>query len=117
MANQAKRVEKPWGHEIWWAQTDDYAGKVLVVNAGHQLSLQLHLEKDETSYLYSGRLRLLAGATEASLKERVVVAGDSWRNEPGMVHSVEALEDSVIFEVSTPQLDDVVRLQDRYGRS
>ena len=113
---EQRRVEKPWGHEVWWAQTDRYAGKILFVEAGHQLSLQLHREKDETSYLLSGRLRLLQGPTEAELVERELMPGDVWRNEPGTVHSIEALEDATVFEVSTPELDDVVRLQDRYGR-
>ena len=112
-----KRVEKPWGYEIWWAQTECYAGKILVVEKGQALSLQFHREKDETSYLFSGRLRLTSGASEAELETQVVEAGHSWRNEPGRVHSIEALEDSVVFEVSTPQLDDVVRLEDRYGRA
>jgi mannose-6-phosphate isomerase len=114
---EQRRVEKPWGHEIWWAQTDDYAGKLLFVEAGHQLSLQLHREKDETSYLLSGRLRLSQGPSEDELAERTLLPGDSWRNEPGTVHTIEALEDSTLIEVSTPQLDDVVRLRDRYGRA
>lgn len=114
---EPRRFEKPWGHEIWWAHTAEYAGKILVVEAGHALSLQLHREKDESSYLFAGRLRLTSGATQGDLQERVVEAGQSWRNEPGTIHSIEALEDSVVFEVSTPQLDDVVRLSDRYGRS
>jgi mannose-6-phosphate isomerase len=114
---ESQRVDKPWGHEIWWAQTPDYAAKILVVNAGHALSLQWHREKDESSYLFSGRLRLAAGASEDELEERTIEPGESWRNEPGDVHSIEALEDSVVFEVSTPELDDVVRLADRYGRS
>ena len=112
-----RRVEKPWGHEIWWAQTSDYAAKVLIVEAGHALSLQLHREKDESSYLFSGRLRLITGPGETDLEERILESGESWRNEPGQIHSIEALDDSVIFEVSTPQLEDVVRLKDRYGRS
>jgi mannose-6-phosphate isomerase len=116
LGEEPKRVEKPWGHEIWWAHTPRYAGKILVVKRGHALSLQLHREKDETSYLFSGRLRLTAGSSEADLETQVIEPGHSWRNEPGMVHSIEALEDSVVFEVSTPQLDDVVRLSDRYGR-
>ena len=111
-----RRVEKPWGEEIWWAQTPRYAGKILIVNAGHQLSLQLHRQKDETSYLLSGRLRLTEGPGEAELEEREIAPGSSWRIEPGVVHSIEALEDSVVLEVSTPELDDVVRLRDRYGR-
>ena len=114
---EAKRVEKPWGHEVWWAKTDQYAGKLLVVNAGHALSLQFHREKDETSYLLSGRLRLTQGASAEELAEREIGPGQAWRNEPGTVHSIEAIEDSVVLEVSTPHLDDVVRLQDRYGRS
>jgi mannose-6-phosphate isomerase len=112
-----QRVEKPWGHEIWWAQTDHYAGKILVVQAGHELSLQFHHQKDETSYLLSGRLRLLQGPTVDELGEREIRPGESWRNEPGIIHSIEAIEDSAVLEVSTPHLDDVVRLQDRYGRS
>lgn len=117
MTEEPKRVEKPWGHEVWWAQTDSYAGKLLVVNAGHALSLQYHREKDETSYLLSGKLRLRQGEAEGSLNEHEVKPGQTWRNEPGIVHSIEALEDSVVLEVSTPHLDDVVRLQDRYGRA
>lgn len=115
-AGEPRRVEKPWGHEIRWALTPEYAAKVLVVEAGHALSLQFHREKDESSYLFSGRLRLITGARQDDLAERTIEPGESWRNEPGSIHSIEALEDSVIFEVSTPQLDDIVRLEDRYGR-
>lgn len=114
---EQRRVEKPWGYEIWWAQTDDYAGKLLFVEAGHQLSLQLHREKDETSYLLSGRLRLSQGPSENELAERILLPGASWRNEPGTVHMIEAIEDSTVIEVSTPQLDDILRLRDRYGRA
>jgi quercetin dioxygenase-like cupin family protein len=110
------RVDKPWGHEVWWAQTDNYAGKLLVVMAGQRLSVQLHNEKDETSYLLSGKLLVLQGPSAEELTERTIVPGASWRNEPGVVHTLEALEDSTVLEVSTPQLDDVVRLSDRYGR-
>jgi mannose-6-phosphate isomerase len=112
-----RRVDKPWGHEIWWAQTPAYAAKILVISAGQALSLQLHREKDESSYVFSGRLRLVTGPTAGDLEERVIAAGESWRNKPGTIHSIEALEDSVVFEVSTPQLDDIVRLEDRYGRA
>jgi mannose-6-phosphate isomerase len=114
--SEQRRVEKPWGHEIWWAQTGDYAGKLLVIDSGHRLSVQLHREKDESSYLLSGRLRLTHGQSEAELEEREIGPGESWRIEPGVIHTVEALEDSVVLEVSTPHLDDVVRLDDRYGR-
>ena len=114
---EPRRVEKPWGHEVWWADTEHYAGKFLHVNAGHKLSLQLHREKDETSYVLSGRLRLTRGPDQEQLHEEEIGPGSSWRIEPGTVHSIEALEDSIVLEVSTPQLDDVVRLSDRYGRS
>jgi mannose-6-phosphate isomerase len=114
---QPRRVEKPWGHELWWAQAPHYAGKLLHVEAGHQLSLQLHREKDETSYLLSGRLRLTRGPTADDLHEQEIGPGHAWRAEPGTVHSIEAIEDSVVLEVSTPHLDDVVRLADRYQRS
>jgi quercetin dioxygenase-like cupin family protein len=110
------RVDKPWGHEVWWAQTDRYAGKLLIVDAGQRLSVQMHREKDETSYLLSGRMLLFQGPSAEELTERTIEPGTSWRNEPGVVHTIEALEDSTVLEVSTPQLDDVVRLSDRYGR-
>ncbi|ADB48734.1 cupin domain-containing protein [Conexibacter woesei] len=113
---QPERVEKPWGHEVWWAHTDRYAGKLLFVRAGERLSLQYHREKDETSYLLSGRLLLVQGDDAESLTETVVEPGVRWRNAPGVVHTVEAIEDATILEVSTPELDDVVRLSDRYGR-
>jgi mannose-6-phosphate isomerase len=111
------RVDKPWGHELWWAKTDHYAGKILVVNAGQALSLQYHREKDETSYLLSGRLRLTQGPDAERLSEQLIEPGQAWRCEPGTVHSIEALEDSVVLEVSTPHLEDVVRVRDRYGRA
>ena len=114
---ELQRVEKPWGYELWWADTPHYAGKLLHVEAGHELSLQYHREKDETSYLLSGRLRLTSGPSAEELSEREVEPGQAWRIEPGTVHSIEALEDSTVLEVSTAHLDDVVRLRDRYGRS
>jgi mannose-6-phosphate isomerase len=112
-----RRVEKPWGHELWFAQTDRYAGKLLHVRAGQRLSVQYHEEKDETSYLLSGRLRLNRGPSAEALVATELLAGAVWRNEPGQVHTIEALEDSVVVEVSTPELDDVVRLTDAYGRA
>jgi mannose-6-phosphate isomerase len=115
--SEPRHVEKPWGHELWWAQTDSYAGKLLHVEAGHRLSLQLHREKDESSYLLSGRLRLVVGPNAEKLEETEIGPGHAWRIEPGTVHSIEALEDSVVLEVSTPHLEDVVRLEDRYGRA
>lgn len=117
VAGDPQRIEKPWGYEVWWAHTDRYAGKLLFVNVGHSLSLQFHREKDECSYLLSGSLRLTQGQSADALSGREVKPGQCWRNEPGVVHSIKALEDSVVLEVSTPELEDVVRLQDRYGRS
>jgi mannose-6-phosphate isomerase len=113
---QAQRVEKPWGYELWWAETPHYAGKILHVEAGHRLSLQMHREKDESSYLLSGRLVLTHGPSAEELTTEEIGPGSTWRVEPGTVHTIEALEDSDVLEVSTPHLDDVVRLQDRYGR-
>jgi mannose-6-phosphate isomerase len=112
-----RRVAKPWGHELWFAHTDRYAGKLLHVRRGHRLSVQYHERKDETSYLLSGRLVLSRGWDIESLDEREIGRGAVWRNVPGVVHAIEALEDAVVLEVSTPELDDVVRLADRYGRS
>lgn len=111
-----QRVEKPWGYELWWAETPFYAGKILHVDAGHRLSLQMHREKDESSYLLSGRLLLTRGASAEELTTEEIGPGFAWRVEPGTVHTIEALEDADVLEVSTPHLDDVVRLQDRYGR-
>jgi mannose-6-phosphate isomerase-like protein (cupin superfamily) len=110
------RIDKPWGHELWWALTDAYAGKILHVKKGHKLSLQLHEQKDESAYLMSGRLLLSKGPSAGALTTVELEAGAVWRNEPGDVHTIEALEDSEVLEVSTPELDDVVRLSDSYGR-
>ncbi len=111
-----RRVEKPWGYEIWWAATDKYVGKILHVNRGHRLSLQYHEHKDETSYVLSGRLILVQGQDQSELTERTVSVGDVWRNLPGTIHTIEALEDADVLEASTPHLEDVVRLRDDYGR-
>lgn len=112
-----REVAKPWGSELWYAHTDRYAGKILRVSAGHKLSVQYHVEKDETSYLLSGRLLLEQGDSAENMLARELEPGAVWRNTPGVVHTIEALEDAVILEVSTPELHDVVRVEDRYGRS
>jgi mannose-6-phosphate isomerase len=112
-----RRVDKPWGHELWFALTERYAGKLLHVRTGQRLSVQYHERKDETSYLLSGRLLLHRGPSADALVETELTAGDVWRNEPGQVHTIEALDDAVVVEVSTPDLDDVVRLTDDYGRA
>jgi mannose-6-phosphate isomerase-like protein (cupin superfamily) len=111
-----RRVDKPWGHELWYALTDRYAGKILHVEAGHRLSLQFHERKDESSYLLSGRLKLVTGTGPDDLTETEVGPGHTWRNEPGQIHTVEAIETAQILEVSTPEVEDVVRLADAYGR-
>ena len=117
-AFEPRRVEKPWGHELIWAVTDLYVGKLLFVAAGHSLSLQFHREKDESWYVQSGRAKVELGeAGEAVLVEEVVTVGSAFRFAPGTVHRVTALEDTTILEVSTPHLDDVVRLEDSYGRA
>jgi mannose-6-phosphate isomerase len=112
-----ERVEKPWGHELVWALTELYCGKLLVVKAGHELSLQFHREKDESWYVLEGRAELeLAAAGEKATSREVVVPGAAFHITPGTVHRIRALEDTTVLEVSTPQLHDVVRLEDSYGR-
>ncbi len=112
-----RTVDKPWGSELIWAHSEDYAGKILFVRAGQSLSLQFHKVKDESWYILEGRARLELGkAGESLIEESVVGPGEAFRFRPGTVHRVTALEDTRVLEVSTPQLDDVVRLEDRYGR-
>jgi mannose-6-phosphate isomerase-like protein (cupin superfamily) len=113
----SRRVEKPWGWELIWAHTDAYVGKILFVKAGESLSLQFHVVKDESWYVQSGRARLELGEPGAAvLNESVITGGESFHFTPGTVHRVTALEDTTVIEVSTPHLDDVVRLEDQYGR-
>ncbi len=117
-AFEPRKVEKPWGHELIWALTDDYCGKLLFVKAGHALSLQFHREKDESWYVQQGRAKLELGSPgDPILNTEVIGPGAAFRYRPGTVHRVTAIEDTVILEVSTPHLDDVVRLEDRYGRT
>ena len=116
-AFEPRRVEKPWGWELIWAHADAYVGKILFVRAGQSLSLQFHNEKDESWYVESGRAELeLGDVGQAILNKEVILAGASFHFRPGTVHRVTALEDTTILEVSTPHLDDVVRLEDKYGR-
>jgi mannose-6-phosphate isomerase len=111
------RVEKPWGYELVWAKAEGYAGKLLFVRAGQALSLQFHREKDESWYVLDGRAELQLGEVgQAVLNTEIVGAGAAFRFRPGTVHRVSAVEDTTILEVSTPQLDDIVRLEDQYGR-
>ena len=114
---EPRKVEKPWGSELIWAETDEYVGKVLFVKAGESLSLQFHREKNESWLVQQGRAKLeLGSAGDPVLHEEVIAPGASFHFRPGTVHRVTALEDTTILEVSTPELDDVVRLEDRYGR-
>jgi mannose-6-phosphate isomerase len=114
---QPDRVEKPWGHELIWAKAEGYAGKLLFVRAGQALSLQFHREKDESWYVLEGRAELQLGeAGQAVLKTEIVGPGAAFRFRPGTVHRVRAVEDTTILEVSTPELEDIVRLEDEYGR-
>jgi mannose-6-phosphate isomerase-like protein (cupin superfamily) len=115
---EPKKVEKPWGHEIWWARTDRYVGKLLHVKAGESLSLQYHNVKDETILIHSGRLLFEtkpAGDT-GPLRRIEMSPGQVFHISPGTIHRMTGLTDCDLVEVSTPELDDVVRLEDRYGR-
>jgi len=109
------KVAKPWGHETIWAQSDRYVGKILHINAGHELSVQYHNKKDETVHLLSGDIayRVKNGDVLEDMHLRV---GESFRITAGTIHQMVALTDCDILEVSTPELDDVVRLSDKYGR-
>jgi mannose-6-phosphate isomerase len=113
-----RRVEKPWGYEIWWARTDRYVGKILHVNQGESLSLQYHRVKEETIRIQSGRLlfETRPAGQEGELQCLEMNPGDVFHVTPGTVHRMTGLTDCDILEVSTPELDDVVRLEDRYGR-
>jgi quercetin dioxygenase-like cupin family protein len=110
-----RTVPKPWGHETIWAQSDRYVGKVLHIKAGHALSVQYHNVKDETVHLLNGEMVYRVQLGEA-LEDMHLVAGESFRITPHTIHQMEAITDCDVLEVSTPELDDVVRLSDRYGR-
>jgi mannose-6-phosphate isomerase len=111
------RVDKPWGYEIRWAITDRYLGKILHVNKDEALSLQYHERKDEYQYIVSGCVDIETGGTDGALAKHRMRAGDTLHIRPGTRHRITAVEDTDIFEVSTPEGDDVVRLEDRYGRA
>jgi mannose-6-phosphate isomerase len=115
-AVDVKRVEKPWGYELIYAATDRYCGKILFIRTGEQLSLQFHKAKDETIYVHSGRLELEIGEPGRPVDTEVVGPGRAFHLPSGTVHRMRAIEDTTVLEVSTPELDDVVRLEDRYGR-
>jgi quercetin dioxygenase-like cupin family protein len=112
----ARRVDKPWGHELIWAQTDRYVGKVLVIETGRRLSLQRHEVKDEAILVTAGRLRLYLEDDEGTVRTEELGPGDHRHVPTGRIHRYEAIERCEIVEVSTPELDDVVRLEDDFGR-
>ena len=111
------KVEKPWGYELRWAITDRYAGKILHIKKGEALSLQFHEKKDEYQYVIKGAVDIELGGPEGALTTRRMKVGDTLHIAPGTRHRLTAVEDTDIFEVSTPEVDDVVRLEDRYGRA
>ncbi len=112
----ARRVEKPWGHEIIWAHTDRYVGKLLFIRKGARLSLQYHEEKDESIYVVSGRMALHLADEAGTIRVIALGPGEHRRIPTGRTHRFEALEDVEVMEVSTPELDDVVRIEDDFGR-
>ena len=110
------RVDKPWGYELRWAITDRYLGKLIHVNAGQKLSLQYHVQKDESIFISSGVLDLVLEDESGSVATHRLGPGMSARVRPGRRHRFVAVEDTDLFEVSSPEIDDVVRLEDEYGR-
>lgn len=120
MSERVKKVvvkPKPWGKEIWFSWTKNYAGKVIELKKGHRYSLQQHKNKTETQYIFSGKVLFTYGNDQKKLKNKILKAGEKIFVPAGMIHRAKALEKTLIFEVSTPDLDDVTKLADDYGRS
>lgn len=117
MRVEVERVDKPWGYELIWAHTDRYVGKILHINAGESLSLQYHERKDETIYVLQGQMVFLVASEGEDPREVRLVEGESFRVTPGTRHRMQAVTDCDLLEASTPELDDVIRLEDRYGRA
>ena len=117
MLNKPELIEKPWGHELIWARTDRYVGKILHLRAGQSLSYQYHRVKEETIRILSGCLRFESAPPGGERLVEVLEPGAVRHVSPGLRHRMEAVEDTDILEVSTPEIDDVVRLEDRYGRA
>jgi mannose-6-phosphate isomerase len=115
MSELPYRVTKPWGYEIIWARTDRYVGKILHIEPGHVLSLQYHKEKDESIYVLKGEI-ILRVQQDDTLIERPLREGEAFHIQPKLIHQFEAVAVSDLLEASTPQIDDVIRLKDRYGR-
>ena len=112
-----QKTLKPWGWELLYALTEDYAGKIIFIKKGHRLSLQYHRKKDESMHLISGSVLLETGESPSVLEQSTMNTGQSIHLSPGTLHRIKANEDSIILEVSTPELDDVTRLDDDYGRA
>ena len=115
-SDATRRVPKPWGHELIWAHTDRYVGKLIVIDAGRRLSLQKHLVKDESILVISGRMRLHLEADDGTIGTTEMGPGDHQRIPVGRIHRFEAIEPTELVEVSTPELDDVIRIEDDFGR-
>jgi mannose-6-phosphate isomerase len=115
--SESTTIDKPWGHELIWARTDRYVGKILHVKAGEALSLQYHRVKDETIMVISGRLRFEFFTEGEESRSRDLGPREPFHIAPGLRHRMVAIENTDVLEVSTPELDDVVRLEDRYGRT
>ena len=115
--NLPRKTEKPWGYELLYALTEKYAGKIIFIKKAHRLSLQYHRVKDESLYLFQGMILLKSEELNGQMNESLFNPGESIRLPPLTKHRIEALEDTLLLEVSTPELEDVVRLEDDYGRS
>ncbi len=115
--NERVRVDKPWGYELLWALTDRYVAKMIAIHAGKRLSLQYHQTKDESIYVIEGHLRLHLANADGVLEVHELNPGDSWRIDVGRVHRFEATSEVKLIEVSTPEIDDVVRIEDDFGRA
>jgi mannose-6-phosphate isomerase-like protein (cupin superfamily) len=112
-----QKTEKPWGYELLFAHTPKYAGKVIFVKKGHRLSLQYHEKKDESMYIYQGTVRIEIEEANGCMISKIAPSGYSIRIPPLIKHRLEAIEDATLLEVSTPELEDVVRVEDDYGRA
>lgn len=117
MTNKVQIKLKPWGKEIWFAQNNHYAGKILKIIQGERISLQYHEEKVETLYIFQGEVKLTYGTDKSNLQEKILNKGDKIDIHPYTIHRLEAMEDTKIFEVSTPELHDIVKISDDYGRT
>ncbi len=113
---EIQKVDKPWGYELIWAKTDQYVGKILHINQGHKLSLQYHEIKEETIFIAKGKMTLVFENEKGELENILMLEGEAHHIPTGKKHRMIAEEDCDVFEVSTPHLDDVIRLEDGYGR-